>query len=59
MYHLGLLLEYLKNYMKTRLTYRADFWVEVISDLLFQATNFIFIMVIFMHTESLGGRRRG
>lgn len=55
MYHLGLLWEYLKNYMKTRLTYRADFWVEVISDLLFQATNFIFIMVIFMHTESLGG----
>lgn len=55
MYYLGLLIEYLKNYMKTRLTYRADFWVEVISDLLFQATNFIFILVIFMHTDSLGG----
>ncbi|SET17503.1 ABC-2 type transport system permease protein [Paenibacillus sp. NFR01] len=55
MYYLGLLSEYLKNYMKTRLTYRADFWVEVISDLLFQATNLIFIFVIFMHTSSLGG----
>ncbi|CAH1059558.1 hypothetical protein PAECIP111894_05770 [Paenibacillus pseudetheri] len=55
MYYLGLLIEYIKNYMKSRLTYRADFWVEVISDLLFQATNFIFILVIFMHTDSLGG----
>lgn len=55
MYYLGLISEYLKNYMKSRLTYRADFWVEVISDLLFQATNLIFILVIFMHTNSLGG----
>ncbi len=54
-YYLGLIVEYFKNYMKTRLTYRADFWVEVISDLLFQATNFIFILVVFMHTDSLGG----
>lgn len=54
MYYLGLISEYLKNYMKSRLTYRADFWVEVISDLLFQATNLIFILVIFMHTDSLG-----
>lgn len=59
MYYFGLLLEYLKNYMKTRLTYRADFWVEVVSDLLFQVTNFIFILVIFMHTESLGGWSQG
>ncbi|MNH80342.1 hypothetical protein D3C87_470070 [compost metagenome] len=55
MFYLGLINEYLKNYMKTRLTYRADFWVEMISDLLFQATNLIFIFVIFMHTNSLGG----
>ncbi|MBP1903898.1 ABC-2 type transport system permease protein [Paenibacillus turicensis] len=55
MYYLGLINEYLKNYMKSRLTYRADFWVEVISDLMFQVTNLIFIFVIFMHTNSLGG----
>ncbi|MBP2000355.1 ABC-2 type transport system permease protein [Paenibacillus shirakamiensis] len=55
MYYLGLINEYLKNYMKSRMTYRADFWVEVISDLLFQATNLIFIFVVFMHTNSLGG----
>lgn len=55
MYYIGLVFEYLKNYMKTRLTYRADFWVEVISDLLMQASNLIFIFVVFGHTNSLGG----
>lgn len=57
-YYVSLMGEYLKNYMKTRLTYRADFWVEVMSDLLFQAVNLIFIFVLFMHTESLGGWSR-
>lgn len=47
--------EYMKNYAKTRLTYRADFWIEVITDLLFQAVNLIFILVVFQHTPSLGG----
>lgn len=54
-YYWSLIIEYLKNYMKSRLTYRADFWVEVVSDLLFQATNLIFIFVVFMHTDNLGG----
>ncbi len=54
-YYTGLIWEYFTNYMKTRLMYRADFWVEVISDLLFQATNLIFIFVVFAHTETLGG----
>lgn len=58
MYYFGLVGEYLKNYLKTRLTYRADFWVEVVSDLLFQATNLIFIFVIFMHTPTLAGWTR-
>ncbi|QAY67071.1 ABC transporter permease [Paenibacillus protaetiae] len=47
--------EYLKNYAKTRLTYRSDFWIEVMSDLLGQALNLIFILVVFRHTASLGG----
>ena len=51
----GLLWEYLKNYMKTRLTYRADFWIEVVSDLLSQGMNLIFILIVFQHTPSLGG----
>ncbi|WP_310550479.1 ABC transporter permease [Paenibacillus glufosinatiresistens] len=59
MYYIGLMSEYIKNYMKTRMTYRADFWVEVLSDLLFQVTNLIFIFVVFMHTDSLAGWSRG
>ncbi|WP_028544599.1 ABC transporter permease [Paenibacillus taiwanensis] len=58
MYYMGLVGEYLKNYAKTRLTYRADFWIEVLSDLLFQATNLIFIFVVFMHTPTLAGWTR-
>ncbi|WP_168121603.1 ABC-2 family transporter protein [Paenibacillus sp. HB172176] len=55
MRYAGLLWEYLMNYAKTKLTYRADFWIEVFSDLLFQGLNLIFIFVVFGHTQSLGG----
>ncbi|MBD2848343.1 ABC-2 family transporter protein [Paenibacillus sp. IB182496] len=55
MFYGSLFWEYLKNYAKTRLTYRADFWIEVLSDLLFQGLNLIFILVVFAHTDSLGG----
>lgn len=51
---LSLFREYIGNYLKTKLTYRADFWVEVASDLLFAAMNLIFIFVVFQHTPSLG-----
>ncbi|MFF2480156.1 ABC transporter permease [Paenibacillus sp. NPDC058071] len=50
-----LMLEYMKNYAKTRLTYRADFWIEVLSDLMFQGMNLFFILIVFRHTSSLGG----
>lgn len=55
MFYLSLVLDYLKNFMKTRLTYRSDFWIEVISDLLFQGVNLFFILVVFLHTDLLGG----
>lgn len=51
---LSLFREYIANYFKTKMTYRADFWVEVLSDLLFSATNLLFIFIVFQHTESLG-----
>jgi ABC-2 type transport system permease protein len=51
----SLFLDYTKNYMKTKLTYRADLWLEIISDLLFQGMNLFFILVVFLHTKSLGG----
>ena len=55
MYALSLVGEYLKNYLKRRLTYRSDFWVEIASDLMFQGVNLFFILVVFMHTPFLGG----
>lgn len=55
MFYGSLFLDYLKNYMKTRLTYRSDFWTEVLSDLLFQGVNLFFILVVFLHTPTLGG----
>jgi ABC-2 type transport system permease protein len=51
----SLFLDYTKNYMKTKLTYRADLIMEMISDLLFQGMNLFFILVVFLHTKSLGG----
>ncbi|MDB5055167.1 MAG: hypothetical protein JWM44_3217 [Bacilli bacterium] len=51
----SLFLDYTKNYLKTKLTYRADLWLEIISDLLFQGMNLFFILVVFLHTKSLGG----
>ncbi|GIP34605.1 ABC transporter permease [Paenibacillus sp. J2TS4] len=55
MFYVSLFWDYLKNYMKTRLTYRADFWIEVLSDLLFQGMNLFFILAVFLHTDLLGG----
>jgi ABC-2 type transport system permease protein len=54
MFYLSLIADYFKNYMKTRLTYRSDFWIEVFSDLLFNALNLIFILVVFEQTPLLG-----
>lgn len=54
-FNLSLFQEYIGNYFKTRLTYRADFWVEVFSDLLSSAMNLVFIFIVFQHTPSLAG----
>jgi ABC-2 type transport system permease protein len=54
MFYGSLILEYLKNYLKTRMSYRSDFWVEVLSELLSQAINLFFILVVFRHTALLG-----
>jgi ABC-2 type transport system permease protein len=54
MFYLSLITDYLKNYMKTRLTYRSDFWIEVLSDLLFNGLNLFFILIVFEQTPLLG-----
>ena len=40
--------------MKTKLTYRSDLWIEIVSDLLFQGLNLLFILIVFQHTDLLG-----
>nr|WP_166245655.1 ABC-2 family transporter protein [Paenibacillus turpanensis] len=40
------------------MTYRSDFWVQVLSDLLFFGMNLLFIFVIFQHTPVLDGWTR-
>ncbi|WP_174732530.1 ABC transporter permease [Mesobacillus harenae] len=58
MFYFSMFFQYVAQYMKTRLEYRADLLVEIFSDLLFQAVNLIFIIVVFGHTQFLGGWSR-
>ncbi|MCA1036026.1 MULTISPECIES: ABC transporter permease [Bacillus] len=58
MFYISIFFQYVSQYMKTRLEYRADLAVEVVSDLLFQAVNLIFILVVFGHTSYLSGWNR-
>jgi ABC-2 type transport system permease protein len=55
MFYASLFAEYFSNYIKRRLTYRSDFWIEIVSDLLFQGMNLLFILIVFLHTPLLGG----
>ncbi|OMP67231.1 ABC transporter permease [Domibacillus epiphyticus] len=50
--------QYIAQYLKSRLTYRTDMVVEIVSDLLFQAVNLVFILVVFDHTSFLNGWTR-
>jgi ABC-2 type transport system permease protein len=54
MHYLSLFVDYIKIYMKTKLTYRSDLWIEIVSDLLFQGLNLLFILIVFLHTDLLG-----
>ncbi|MBD7966405.1 MAG: ABC transporter permease [Bacillota bacterium] len=55
MEYISIFFQYVGQYLKTRLTYRADMIVEIFSDLLFQAVNLVFILVVFGHTNLLAG----
>ncbi|PYZ96939.1 ABC transporter permease [Alteribacter lacisalsi] len=58
MFYVSIFFQYASQYLKTRLTYRSDLVVELFSDLLFQAVNLIFILVVFGHTTLLSGWSR-
>ncbi|MFD1020592.1 ABC transporter permease [Thalassobacillus hwangdonensis] len=58
MFYIKMFTQYMGQYMKTRLQYRTDLVVEFLSDLLFQAVNLVFILVVFGHTQLLAGWSR-
>ncbi|MCD7036405.1 ABC-2 family transporter protein [Metabacillus sp. GX 13764] len=58
MFYVSMLFQYVGQYIKVKLEYRADTLVEIFSDWLFQAVNLIFILVVFGHTQLLGGWNR-
>jgi ABC-2 type transport system permease protein len=58
MFYVSIFFQYVAQYMKTRLEYRTDMLVEIISDLMFQGVNLIFILVVFGHTDILAGWTR-
>lgn len=58
MLYFKLFLQYASQYIKTKLEYRGDFIVGLLSDLLLQAVNLIFILVVFGHTQALKGWNR-
>lgn len=58
MYYASLFVDYLKTYMKTRMTYRADFFIEIATDLMFNLMNLLVILVVFGHTDTLSGWSR-
>ncbi|HJV30856.1 MAG TPA: ABC-2 family transporter protein, partial [Bacillales bacterium] len=58
MFYGSMLFQYMSQYIKTRFQYRTDLFVEFLSDLLSQAVNFIFILVVFGHTQLLHGWTR-
>ncbi|AFZ66239.1 ABC transporter permease [Deinococcus peraridilitoris] len=52
---LSLTLAYVSMLLKARLSYRADFLVQVGSDLLLQAVDIAFLAVVFSRVRSLAG----
>ncbi|MGJ7918922.1 ABC transporter permease [Neobacillus sp. LXY-4] len=58
MFHISIFFQYVAQYLKTRLEYRTNLFVEILTDFLFQAVNFVFILVVFGHTQMLSGWTR-
>jgi ABC-2 type transport system permease protein len=47
--------DYVKQYVKSRMVYRTDFFVEMVSDLLNQLVSLLFIAVVFSKIPALSG----
>lgn len=53
--HLVIFLHYISQYMKSKMAYRADFFIYVFSDLLLQSVNIIFLLVVFTKVPAIKG----
>lgn len=53
--NLSLSWTYLLMLLKARMAYRTDFFVQVASDLLLQAVDIVFLLVLFTRVRALGG----
>lgn len=49
---------YLSQYFKTRLAYRADFFSAIVSNLISELINLVFILVVFLHVPLLNDWNR-
>lgn len=50
-----IVLAYVVQYLKTRLAYKADFFISGVAELLNHAAAFLFIMVVFTKVDDLNG----
>lgn len=53
--HLFIFFLYLSQYMKSKMAYRADFFIYVFSDVLLQSVNIIFLLVVFTKVPAIKG----
>lgn len=58
MFYLDLFFQYTGQYLKTKFQYRANFFLSFVSDLMAQAVNLIFIILVFNHTSLIEGWNR-
>lgn len=56
--YLAIFFHYTAQYTKSKLAYRADFFIYVLSDLLLQSVNLIFLLVIFTKVPAIKGWTR-
>lgn len=57
-FYFSVLSGYMAQYAKTKLQYRGDLVTQIFSDLLSQAVNLVFILVVFQHVPLLHGWSR-
>lgn len=58
LWHGEIFFHYAAQYLKTRMAYRGDFWIYLLSDFLLQSVNLIFILTLFARVPHIKGWSR-